>query len=42
MVRHHLTQGFKELIMWGVAAYVLAGATLLAGKGLLWVIHLIL
>jgi hypothetical protein len=33
--------GFKELLLWGAAAYLLAGATLVAIHGILWLGHLL-
>ena len=41
---NHVKEGFKELkelILWGAAAYLLAGITLEAVRGILWIGHLI-
>jgi hypothetical protein len=38
---NHVKEGFKELILWGAAAYLLAGITLEAVSGILWIGHLI-
>jgi hypothetical protein len=38
---NHVKEGFKELILWGAAAYLLAVITWEAIRGILWIGHLI-
>jgi hypothetical protein len=37
----HVNEEFKELILWGAAAFLLAGITWEAVRGIFWIGHLI-